>query len=67
MLNHTNYSKFPDGEEPVTRTFCLSKSDWDKLLSIREQLLASHGIKLSMNATFIHVLHLHEKHQEVKA
>jgi hypothetical protein len=67
MKNHTNYSQFPEGEEPITRTFRLSKADWSKLLEIREQLLVSHGIKLSMNATLIHLLHLHRSSPETKS
>jgi hypothetical protein len=59
-MQHTlNYTKFPDGEEPVTRTFRMAKADWQRLLDIREELLVTHGIKLSMNATLIHLLHLH--------
>jgi hypothetical protein len=61
MQHHLNYSKFPEGEEPVTRTFRMAKADWQLLLNMRDELLASHGIKLSMNATLIHLLHLHHK------
>jgi hypothetical protein len=59
MKTHLNYTQFPPGEEPITRTFRLAKGDWIKLLAIRDKLLSSHGIKLSLNATFVHLLHLH--------
>ncbi len=56
-MTHMNYTKFPDGEAPVTRTFRLARVDWTKLQKVRDDLLAMHGVKLSLNATLVHLLH----------
>jgi hypothetical protein len=67
MKRNTLYTQFPPNEEPVARTFRMSKTDWNRLLNIRDQLLTSQGIRLSLNATLIHLLHLQEKAHEAKS
>jgi hypothetical protein len=67
MKRNTLYTQFPSDEEPIARTFRLSRADWTRLLNIRDELLASQGIRLSLNATLIHLLHLHQKHREAKS
>jgi hypothetical protein len=67
MKRNALYTQFPPGEEPIARTFRMSKADWERLLKIRDQLLTSQGIKLSLNAVLIHLLHLQEKAQEAKS
>jgi hypothetical protein len=67
MKRNTLYTQFPTDEEPIARTFRMSKADWNRLLNIRDQLLTSQGIRLSLNATLIHLLHLQEKAQEAKS
>jgi hypothetical protein len=61
LQHHINYTRFPENEEAVSRTFRLAKSDWTKLTQIRDELLSKHGFKLSLNATLVHLLHQYDK------
>lgn len=58
--HHTHYTKFPEGDTPIVRSFRLARHDWAELNRIREELLEEYGIKLSVNAALAHLIHRHQ-------